>query len=257
MSDFQEENPNQQCQNRFSHTMLSLASFAAVLLAAVLAISLSNKEVESKIISVGTIIALKGDPTTLRKQGWALCDGTTPIQQGISGAALPEPTPNLKSRFLKARFVREPVYMGCYACESSFITFPKKALINHLGGESYLNSLHTAKLSGQRYFATARDGNYGHMFTFDTFDTSRCKVAGGGCENPCKDDSNKLCGCAEGSCGSDETDPEKPRRLRRWAVYSLGKKQCYTDSEDMPGRSLHAHERNESGYEIVYVMLVK
>lgn len=55
-----------------------------------------------------------------------------------------EPTPNLKSRFLQVALNHEPTYIGCSACESSFITSPKKKKkkkTNHFGVESYWDSL--------------------------------------------------------------------------------------------------------------------
>eukprot|EP01032_Pedospumella_encystans_P016100 gene16100-18383_t len=83
----------------------------------------------------------------------------------------------------------------------------------------------------------ARDGDYGHMFTFDVFEnTYTCRAEGGGCTNPCKDVPYKLCGCAGGSCGSREKNPVEPSRLRRWAVYDLEKKHYqrsyFMDSEN-------------------------
>ena len=106
----------------------------------------------------------------------------------------------------------------------------------------------------------ARDGNYGHMFTFDTLDeTSLCQANGGGCNNLCKDAPYKFCGCAEDSCGSHERDSVEPSRLRRWAVYDLGEKYYqryyFMDWENI--RLLDTHEMKTSDYEVVYIVLVK
>jgi hypothetical protein len=44
---------------------------------------------------IGEIRAYHGDLGTLAANGWAVCNGTTPAEQGIKGALRDEPTPNL------------------------------------------------------------------------------------------------------------------------------------------------------------------
>jgi hypothetical protein len=44
---------------------------------------------------IGEIKAYHGDIRPLPAKGWAVCNGTTPAEQGIEGALRDEPTPNL------------------------------------------------------------------------------------------------------------------------------------------------------------------
>jgi hypothetical protein len=68
----------------------------------------------------------------------------------------------------------------------------------------------------------ARAAADGHSFAFDVLDhrgNPRGDQRGGGCERPCADMEDKVCGCTDAAC----TGPILPgeEHNRRWAVYEV------------------------------------
>jgi dolichyl-diphosphooligosaccharide--protein glycosyltransferase len=118
--------------------------------------------------------------------------------------------------------VEEAKYIGCYGTESAFVD---KVYNGGATGANYNIALHHAKTTGKRYFAIARGGPDGHSFAFSSLDTSQSKMQGGGCERPCLDLDDKVCGCTDGACSGPT--PRGEEHNRRWAVYEvlpMGKK---------------------------------
>lgn len=110
----------------------------------------------------------------------------------------------------------EAVYVGCYATEASFLD---KVYSGGSTGANYNIALHHAKTNNKRYFAVARGGPDGHSFAFSNIDNSRGQLQGGGCERPCADVDNKVCGCIDSACTGPIIKGEEHNR--RWAVYEV------------------------------------
>jgi dolichyl-diphosphooligosaccharide--protein glycosyltransferase len=91
-------------------------------------------------------------------------------------------------------------------------------------GANFNLALYHAKTMHKKYFAIGRGGSDGHAFAFSTLDTSRGTMQGGGCERPCLDMEDKVCGCIDGACSGPT--PRGEEHNRRWAVYEVlsGKK---------------------------------
>ena len=86
-------------------------------------------------------------------------------------------------------------------------------------GANYNIALHHAKTNHKKYFAIARGGEDGHAFAFSAIDNSRGTMQGGGCERPCLDLQNKVCGCIDSACTGPI--PKGEEHNRRWAVYEV------------------------------------
>jgi len=110
----------------------------------------------------------------------------------------------------------EARYVGCYASEVSFL---ERVYNGGSTGANFNLALHHAKSSKKRYFAVARGGDDGHAFAFSAIDNSRGTMQGGGCERPCQDLENKVCGCIDAACTGPL--PKGEEHNRRWAVYEL------------------------------------
>lgn len=110
----------------------------------------------------------------------------------------------------------EARYVGCYASEVSFL---ERVYNGGTTGANYNLALHHAKASNKRYFALARGGEDGHAFAFSAIDNSKGTMQGGGCERPCVDLENKVCGCIDTACTGPT--PKGEEHNRRWAVYEL------------------------------------
>lgn len=110
----------------------------------------------------------------------------------------------------------EATFLGCYGSESSFID---RVYDGGSTGANYNLALHHAKTSKKKYFAVARGGGDGHAFAFSTLDNSKGTLSGGGCERPCLDFEQKVCGCMDAACTGP--NPKGEEHNRRWAVYKL------------------------------------
>ncbi len=91
-------------------------------------------------------------------------------------------------------------------------------------GANYNLALHHAKTARKKYFAIARGGGDGHAFAFSSLDLGKGGfISGGGCERPCADLEDKVCGCMDDGCSGPV--PKGEEHNRRWAVYEMvGKK---------------------------------
>ena len=91
----------------------------------------------------------------------------------------------------------ETKFLGCYGGEVSFI---ERIYDGGSSGANYNLALHHAKTNRKRYFAIARGGSDGHSFSFSSLDTSKGTLNSGGCDRPCLDYDEKVCGCIDGAC---------------------------------------------------------
>lgn len=107
-------------------------------------------------------------------------------------------------------------YVGCFGSENAFID---KTYMGGSTGANYGLALHHAKSIKKRYFAIARGGGDGHSFAFNSLDTSKQTFNGGGCERPCADLEDKVCGCMDAACTGPV--PKGEEHNRRWAVYEI------------------------------------
>jgi hypothetical protein len=110
-------------------------------------------------------------------------------------------------------------FLGCVGSESAFID---KVYSGGSTGANHGLALHHAKTSKKRYFAIARGGGDGHSFAFSQLDASKGFINNGGCERPCADLEDKVCGCMDGACTGPV--PKGEEHNRRWAVYEVLKK---------------------------------
>mmetsp|Transcript_10732 Transcript_10732/g.16278 ORF Transcript_10732/g.16278 Transcript_10732/m.16278 type:complete len:836 (-) Transcript_10732:74-2581(-) len=144
-----------------------------------------------------------------------------------------KPKPNLEATpAAKARKSRLPGsknirgnegarYVGCFTSESFF---QDKVYGGGEAGANFNLALHHAKSKGKKYFAIARAGSDGHSFAFSSLSkgkrgASKGDTTGGGCERPCEDTSNRVCGCADAACSGPV--PAGEDNNRRWAVYEI------------------------------------
>ena len=87
-------------------------------------------------------------------------------------------------------------------------------------GASYQMARDAAVASNKKYFAVARVGSDGHVFTFNRLMRPiNPKDSQGGCERPCEDNMEMFCGCADNACTGPL--PKGEQFNRRWAVYEL------------------------------------
>ena len=107
-------------------------------------------------------------------------------------------------------------FLGCVGSESAFID---KVYMGGSTGANYGLALHHAKTSKKKYFAVARGGGDGHSFAFNSLDTSKPMMNGGGCERPCADLEDRVCGCMDQACTGPT--PKGEEHNRRWAVYEV------------------------------------
>lgn len=113
----------------------------------------------------------------------------------------------------------ESRFVGCFASESSFID---KIYEGGSTGANYNLALHHAKTTNKRYFAVARSSSDGHSFSFSSIregPNSKGTISGGGCERPCADLDDKVCGCTDLACTGPI--PKGEEHNRRWAVYEV------------------------------------
>lgn len=76
---------------------------------------------------------------------------------------------------------------------------------------------------GKEYFAISRSGSDGHAFVFSQ-PPQKPDANGPGCRQPCLDDREKSCGCADILCfEAGESTPPGQQNNRRWSVYRLSK----------------------------------
>ncbi len=118
-----------------------------------------------------------------------------------------------------AKEPEEARYIGCVGSEASLLD---RVYNGGSTGANYNIALLHAKTNNKKYFAVARGGDDGHAFAFSTLDTSRGALQGGGCERPCADLEDKVCGCTDGACTGPI--PKGEEHNRRWAVYEVLKK---------------------------------
>ncbi|CAM9208964.1 unnamed protein product [Phaeothamnion confervicola] len=114
----------------------------------------------------------------------------------------------------------EAVYLGCYGDENVF--GKGREYVGGAVGASYSLLVHSAAGRGKRFFAVARAESDGHAFVFDRLDPSAPKrgdARGGGCERPCADRAEKVCGCTDGACSGPKLPGQEHKR--RWAVYEM------------------------------------
>lgn len=110
--------------------------------------------------------------------------------------------------------------MGCVGSESALVD---RVYNGGSTGANYNLALHHAKTSRKKYFAIARGGTDGHAFAFSSLDVSKGGLlSGGGCERPCVDLEDKICGCMDDACTGAK--PRGEEHNRRWAVYEVLKK---------------------------------
>lgn len=112
----------------------------------------------------------------------------------------------------------EASYVGCYGTENAF---KGKEYFGGPSGAYFYDSLTNAKMSGKKYIAIARGVEDGHSFAFTALDKNAqtFKSTTGGCERPCLDDDDKVCGCIDQFCTGPI--PKGEDNNRRWAVYKL------------------------------------
>jgi dolichyl-diphosphooligosaccharide--protein glycosyltransferase len=145
------------------------------------------------------------------------------LDPALSAKLKKKPTPK---KAVKGKVVEEPAeearYVGCFASETSF---GDKVYEGGTTGANYGLALHHAKTTGKKYFAVAKAYGDGHSFAFSRLvDSPRGNMNGGGCERPCDDQENKVCGCVDDLCTGPK--PKGEEHNRRWAVYEVtaGKK---------------------------------
>jgi len=106
--------------------------------------------------------------------------------------------------------------VGCYGAESAF--FDRE----YQGGVAGANidiALDLAIDAGKKYFALARSGTDGHLFTFDK-KPKGSRIFDEGCKKSCVDAPSFMCGCADALCGN--VKPAKgEEHVRRWVVYKV------------------------------------
>ena len=107
-------------------------------------------------------------------------------------------------------------YVGCYGSENALVD---RIYNGGSTGANYNIALLHAQTNKKKYFAVARGGEDGHAFAFSSIDTSKTQLHGGGCERPCADLENKVCGCTDAACTGPI--PKGEEHNRRWAVYEV------------------------------------
>ena len=110
----------------------------------------------------------------------------------------------------------EARFVGCYGSEASLVD---RVYNGGSTGANYNIALLHAKTHGKKYFAVARGAEDGHAFAFSSLDTSKGTLQGGGCERPCADLEDKVCGCTDMACTGPI--PKGEEHNRRWAVYEV------------------------------------
>ncbi len=115
----------------------------------------------------------------------------------------------------------ESKYVGCFTSESFF---GDKIYGGGSTGANYNLAAQHAKAHSKKYFAIARNGADGHSFSFNKLiiknkDHKSGDTSGQGCERPCVDYPNKVCGCVDSTCSGPK--PPGEDNNRRWAVYEL------------------------------------
>jgi dolichyl-diphosphooligosaccharide---protein glycosyltransferase len=114
----------------------------------------------------------------------------------------------------------EARFLGCVGSEGALVD---RVYNGGPTGASYNLALHHAKTARKKYFAIARGGGDGHAFAFSSLDMSKGGfLQGGGCERPCTDLEDTVCGCIDGACTGPV--PRGEEHNRRWAVYEMIKK---------------------------------
>lgn len=112
--------------------------------------------------------------------------------------------------------VEESRYVGCFVSEGAF---GDRIYEGGGTGANHNLALYHAKVNGKRYFAVARAVGDGHAFAFDEIDPNAMMVSGDGCERPCSDTEDKMCGCMDTECTG--RIPPGEEHNRRWAVYEV------------------------------------
>jgi len=108
-------------------------------------------------------------------------------------------------------------YVGCFDAESQL--GPDKTYVGGDYGSSVELAKSFAKEGGYKYFAVARTDTDGHVFAFSSL-ARPPKSSDAGCEQPCLDNENYNCGCADELCGG--LKPGKGEaNVRRWATYEV------------------------------------
>jgi len=113
----------------------------------------------------------------------------------------------------------EPRFVGCFSDENDF--GPDRDYLGGSTGANFNLLRHDAQERGAKYFAIARAYSDGHAFVFNklTSSTPTGDLKDGGCERPCLDEENKVCGCTDDSCSAEK--PSHQENHRRWAVYKM------------------------------------
>ena len=138
----------------------------------------------------------------------------------VKPQAVTEPTPTYLAKLEGAANAPTSEYrfIGCTSTESSFSS--DKQYNGGLAGASYQMARDAAIAGNKKYFAVARVGSDGHMFSFNRLMRPiNPKDSQGGCERPCEDDVGLFCGCADNACTGPL--PKGEQFNRRWAVYEL------------------------------------
>merc|ERR1712032_212540 len=109
-------------------------------------------------------------------------------------------------------------YLGCTGAEADFGS--DRVYEGGQYGASISLARTFAKEVGMKYFGISRSDNDGHLFAFSTLDSNRIKLSDSGCKQPCLDNENHKCGCADDLCGGLKAVKGK-NNVRRWAVYEV------------------------------------
>lgn len=107
-------------------------------------------------------------------------------------------------------------FLGCVTEEDDFGA--AKIYSGAEVGSSYSLSLHHAVKNEMKYFAISRVSEHGHTFAFNT-KVTKFDGNGNGCNRPCLDVEQKMCGCSDAACVESGVKDTKNEGLRRWAVY--------------------------------------
>jgi len=114
----------------------------------------------------------------------------------------------------------EAKYVGCF---SSDTFFGDKVYEGGSTGANFNLALYNAKLKRKKYFAIAKAGSDGHAFSFSNLingaQGTSGNMKGQGCERPCDDVPEKVCGCSDLACTGPV--PKGEEHNRRWAVYEI------------------------------------
>jgi len=111
-------------------------------------------------------------------------------------------------------------YVGCTGSEGKLGNDKEYVGGNSGANIELLQSIAWEK--GKKYIALARVGSDGHSFVFNK-KMKKPTEDDKGCNVPCGDHDGYVCGCSDGACGGLSA-VKGEEHIRRWVVYSVGKK---------------------------------